>query len=126
MRTLAGNREFAALIGGVPRVGLEKPLNLIRTRIGTCIPDFMVSVFRPGTYDLPPVDPKDPGFLQRFDPRNRAYYVVEVMGFADRKYEESKKRTHPRMRAPRKAEGRWWAESSTRPTARVSSASARC
>ena len=97
VRTLAGNREFAALIGGVPRVRLEKPLNLIRTRIGTCIPDFMVSAFRPGTYDLPPGDPKDPGFLQRFDPRNRAYYVIEVMGFADRKYEESKKRTHPRM-----------------------------
>ena len=97
VRTLAGNREFAALIGGVPRVRLEKPLTLIRTRIGTCIPDFLVSAFRPGTHDLPPGDPKDPGYLQRFDPRNRANYVIEVMGFADRKYEESKKRTHPRM-----------------------------
>ena len=36
--------------------------------------------------------------MQRFDPRNRAYYVIEVMGSDDRKYEESKKRTHPRMR----------------------------
>lgn len=98
VRTLADNREFAAQIGGVPRIGLEKPLNLIRTRIGTCIPDFLVSAFRPGTYDLPPVDPKDPGFLQRLDPRNRAYYVIEVMGSDDRKYEESKRRTHPRMR----------------------------
>ena len=26
------------------------------------------------------------------------YYVIEVMGFEDRKYEESKKRSHPRMR----------------------------
>ena len=98
VRTLAGNPELAALIGGVPRVKLEKPLTLIRTRIGTCLPDFLVSVFRPGTYNLPPGDPKDPGYLQRFDPRHRAYYVIEVMGSDDRKYEESKKRTHPRMR----------------------------
>ena len=98
VRTLAGNPELAALIGGVPRVKLEKPLALIRTRIGTCLPDFLVSVFRPGTYNLPPGDPREPGYLQRFDPRHRAYYVIEVMGSDDRKYEESKKRTHPRMR----------------------------
>ena len=98
VRTLAGTPEFAALIGGVPRVKLEKPLTLIRTRIGTCLPDFLVSVFRPGTHNLPPGDPKDSGYLERFDPRNRAHYVIEVMGFQDRKYEESKKRSHPRMR----------------------------
>ena len=37
-------------------------------------------------------------YLGRFDPRYLAQYVIEVMGFNDRKYEESKKRTHPRMR----------------------------
>ena len=97
VRTLAGNRELAALLGGAPRVELEKPLALIKTRAGTCLPDFVLTVFRPGAYIHLPGGPGDPRHFGRFDPRDRAEYVIEVMGFHDRKYEESKKRTHPRM-----------------------------
>ena len=34
----------------------------------------------------------------RFNPRDRARYVVEVMGFKDPGYERGKEETHPRMK----------------------------
>ena len=79
------------------RIELEKPLALIETTAGTCQPDFLLSVVRPRTHGHLPVGPDDPPYLGRFDPRYLAQYVIEVMGFNDRKYEERKKRTHPRM-----------------------------
>ena len=97
VETLAGNPELAALLGGTLRIELEKPLALIETTAGTCQPDFLLSVVRPRTHGHLPVGPDDPPYLGRFDPRCLAQYVIEVMGFNDRKYEERKKRTHPRM-----------------------------
>ena len=96
--TLAGNPELAALLGGPLRIELEKPVALIETTAGTCEPDFLLSVVRPSTHGHVPVGPDDPPYLGRFDPRYLAQYVIEVMGSDDRKYEESKKRTHPRMK----------------------------
>ena len=98
VETLAGNPELAALLGGPLRIELEKPVALIETTAGTCQPDFLLSVVRPSAHGHLPVGPDDPPYLGRFDPRYLAQYVIEVMGFNDRKYEESKKRTHPRMR----------------------------
>ena len=43
----------------------------------------------------PPAHPKHRG---RFNPRDRARYVVEVMGFKDLDYVRDKEKTHPRMR----------------------------
>ena len=97
VRTLVGNRELAALLGGAVGVELEKPLTIIKTPAGACLPDFLLTVFRPGAYIHLPGGPGDPRHFGRFDPRDRAEYVIEVMGFDDRKYEDSKKRTHPRM-----------------------------
>ena len=96
--TLAGHPGLAALLGGALRIELERPLALIETTAGTCQPDFLLSVVRPRTHGRVPGGPDDPPCLGRFDPRYLAQYVIEVMGFNDRKYEESKKRTHPRMR----------------------------
>ena len=98
VETLGGNPELAALLGGTLRIELEKPLALIETTAGTCQPDFLLSVVRPSAHGHLPGGPDDPPYLGRFDPRYLAQYVIEVMGFNDRKYEERKKRTHPRMR----------------------------
>ena len=97
VRTLAGNRELGALLGGTLGIELEKPLTLIETVEGTCLPDFQLTVFRPGAYGHLPGGPGDPRHFGRFDPRDRARYVIEVMGFDDQEYERSKRRTHPRM-----------------------------
>ena len=97
VRTLAGNPELGALLGGAAGVELEKPLTIIDTTAGVCLPDFLLTVFRPGAYSHLPGGPGDPRHFGRFDPRDRARYVIEVMGFDDPEYERSKKRTHPRM-----------------------------
>lgn len=97
VRTLAGNGELGALLGGAVRIELEKPLTLIETTEGACLPDFQLTVFRPGAYRHLPGGPGDPRHFGRFDPRDRARYVIEVMGFDDAEYEARKKRTHPRM-----------------------------
>lgn len=97
VRTLAGNPELRALLGGTVRLGLEKPLTLIRTAAGDCLPDFLLTAVRPGAHGHPPGGPGDPRHFGRFDPRDQARYVIEVMGLDDPDYERSKKRTHPRM-----------------------------
>ena len=97
VRTLAGNPELGALLGGAVGVELEKPLTIIETTAGACLPDFLLTVFRPGASSHLPSGPGDPRHFGRFDPRDRARYVIEVMGFDDPEYERSKKRTHPRM-----------------------------
>ena len=97
VRTLAGNRDLSALLGGAVGIELEKPLTLIETVEGACLPDFQLTVFRPGAYSHLPGGPGDPRHFGRFDPRDRARYVIEVMGSDDPEYERSKQRTHPRM-----------------------------
>ena len=42
METLAGNPALTARIGGAPRIEIEKPLSLIRTTAGDCLPDFLL------------------------------------------------------------------------------------
>ena len=97
VETLGGNPELAALLGGALRVELEKPLALIETPAGVCLPDFLLSVVRPSAHGHLPGGPDDPPHLGRFDPRYLAEYVIEVMGFDDPEYKRRKKRTHPRM-----------------------------
>ena len=96
-QTLAGNPALAARIGGAPRIEIEKPLSPIRTAAGDCLPDFLLTADRPGAHGHGPGGPGDPRHFGRFDPRDRARYVIEVMGFADADYEAKKRRTHPRM-----------------------------
>ena len=97
VRTLAGNRELAALLGGALGIELEKPLTVIETTAGACLPDFLLTAFRPGAYSHLPGGPGHPRHFGRFDLRDRAHYVIEVMGRDDPEYEKSKKNTHPRM-----------------------------
>ena len=97
VETLGGNPELAALLGGDLRVELEKPLALIDTPAGTCQPDFLLTAVRPNAHGHLPGGPDDPPHFGRFDPRDRACYVIEVMGFDDPEYKRRKKRTHPRM-----------------------------
>ena len=97
VETLGGNPELAALLGGTLRVELEKPLSIIETTAGACLPDFLLSVVRPSAHGHLPGGPDDPPHLGRFDQRYLAQYVIEVMGFDDPEYKRRKKRTHPRM-----------------------------
>ena len=85
-------------LGGTVRVALEKPLAAIEVTGGPCLPDFLLTVARPGAYDHLPGGPGQARHRGRFDPRDRARYVIEVMGSGDPEYEEKKKVTHARMR----------------------------
>ena len=85
-------------LGGTVKVELEKPLAAIEVSGGPCLPDFLVTAARPGAYDHLPGGPGRARHRGRFDPRDRARYVVEVMGSGDPEYEEKKKVTHARMR----------------------------
>ena len=64
---------------------------------GPCLPDFLVTVTRPGAYGHLPGGPGDPRHRGRYDPRDRVRFIVEVMGFDDPQYEARKERTHARM-----------------------------
>ena len=85
-------------LGGAVRVGLEKPLAAIEVTGGGCLPDFLLTVARPGAHGHLPGGPGQACHRGRFDPRDRARYVIEVMGSGDSEYEEKKKVTHARMR----------------------------
>ena len=85
-------------LGGAVRVELEKPLAAIEVTGGACLPDFLLTVARPGAHGHLPGGPGQVSHRGRFDPRDRARYVIEVMGSGDPEYEEKKKVTHARMR----------------------------
>ena len=85
-------------LGGAGRVELEKPLAAIEVTGGPCLPDFLITAVRPGAYDHLPGGPGRARHRGRFDPRDRARYVIEVMGSGDPEYEEKKAVTHARMR----------------------------
>ena len=85
-------------LGGPVRVGLEKPLAAVEVTGGLCLPDFLITVARPGAYRHGPGGPGHARHRGRFDPRDRARYVIEVMGSGEAEYEEKKKITHARMR----------------------------
>ena len=89
--SLRDDKDLHASLGGRLRVELEKPLFQYTVEGGRCLPDFLVTVSRPGeSGDLLPGVPRAGG--------QRLRYVIEVMGFDTPKYEEQKERTHFRMR----------------------------
>ena len=90
VRDLQSDKELQEALGGVVGVELQKPLFQMGVREGSCLPDVLLTVTRPGG----PV-PRVPG--DPFDDGDKARYVFEVMGFDDVKYEEQKERTHRRM-----------------------------
>ena len=101
LRSLVPNLEksekLKKALGGAVRVELEKPLTRTEVAGGPCLPDFLITVTRPKAYSHLPEGPGHPKHHGRFNPRDRARYVVEVMGFKDQGYEMDKEKTHPRM-----------------------------
>ena len=95
---LAGDAGLRRALGGPPRVELEKPLFPFVVRGGPCLPDALVSVTRPGGRDRVPTGPDGPAAQGPFADRDRARYVIEVMGSADAAYERRKETTHARMK----------------------------
>ena len=98
VRGLETDTALGEALGGTVRVELEKPLAAIEVTGGPCLPDFLLTAARPGAYGHLPGGPGQARHRGRFDPRDRARYVIEVMGSGDPEYEEKKKRTHARMR----------------------------
>ena len=97
VRILEKSGKLKKTLGGAVRVELEKPLTRTEVSGGPCLPDFLITVTRPGAYSHLPKGPGHPKHHGRFNPRDRARYVVEVMGFDDEDYERDKEETHPRM-----------------------------
>ena len=91
---LARNVALSDALGGSPRVELEKPLFPFVVRGGPCLPDALLTVTRPGGRDRVSAGPDGLPFADR----DRARYVIEVMGFADAVYERRKENTHARMK----------------------------
>ena len=98
VRTLENSRELQQALDGAVGIELEKPLANIEVAGGPCLPDFLVTVTRPGAYSHLPGGRGHPDHRGRYDPRDRARFIVEVMGLDDPEYEERKERTHARMR----------------------------
>ena len=98
VRNLTKSGKLKKALGGAVRVELEKPLTRTEVAGGPCLPDFLITVTRPGAYSNFPQGPGHPKHRGRFNPRDRARHIVEVMGFKDLDYARDKERTHPRMR----------------------------
>ena len=98
VRNLTKSGKLKKALGGAVRVELEKPLTRTEVAGGPCLPDFLITVTRPGAYSHLPQGPGHPEHRGRFNPRDRARHIVEVMGFDDEDYARDKERTHPRMR----------------------------
>ena len=97
VRNLTKSPKLREALGGAVRVELEKPLTRTEVAGGPCLPDFLITVTRPNAYSHLPQGSGHPKHHGRFNPRDRARYVVEVMGFDDEDYERDKEETHPRM-----------------------------
>ena len=91
VRDLRSDTKLEEALGGVVGVELQKPLFETGVREGTCRPDVLLTVTRPG--GPAPRVPDDP-----FDDSDKVRYVFEVMGFNDAKYEKQKEETHRRMK----------------------------
>ena len=98
VRNLTKSGKLKKALGGTVRVELEKPLTRTEVAGGPCLPDFLITVTRPNAYSHLPQGPGHPKHRGRFNPRDRARYVVEVMGFDDEDYARDKEETHPRMK----------------------------
>ena len=91
VEVLRDDEDLHASLGGPLRIKLEKPLFQYSVEGGRCLPDFLVTVTRPGeSGDWRPGVPYTEGHKVR--------YVIEVMGFDTPLYEERKEKTHSRMR----------------------------
>ena len=97
VRDLRSDRELREVLGGAVEVELQKPLFPVRVREGLCLPDVLLTVTRPGISADRAGDPGAGSPDGPFDDRDRARYVVEVMGFDDAEYERKKEATHRRM-----------------------------
>ncbi|MCY4527622.1 MAG: hypothetical protein OXD46_01145, partial [Chloroflexi bacterium] len=80
------------------RVELEKPLFRFETAGGPCLPDFLLTVARPGRRGHIPGRAGPRRANGWHDAGGIARYVVEVMGFDDPEYERGKADMHRRMR----------------------------
>ena len=98
VRNLTKSGKLKKALGSAVRVELEKPLTRTEVVGGPCLPDFLITVTRPNAYSHLPQGPGHPKHHGRFNPRDRARYVVEVMGFDDEDYARDKEETHPRMK----------------------------
>ena len=85
-------------LGGAVRVELGKPLFRFETAGGHCLPDFLLTVARPGGRGYMPGRPGPRRADGRHDAGTVMRYVVEVMGFDDPEYESGKAEMHRRMR----------------------------
>lgn len=95
---LALDTALTDVLGGPVRVELEKPLFPFVVRGGSCRPDALLTVTRPGGRGRVPAGPDGPLPEGPFEDRDTARYVIEVMGFADEAYERRKENTHARMK----------------------------
>ena len=91
VEVLRDDEVLHASFGGPLRIELEKPLFQYPVEGGRCLPDFLVTVSRPG--ELDDRRPRAPDTESR-----KVRYVIEVMGFDTPLYEERKEKTHSRMR----------------------------
>ena len=57
MKGLETDPGLRGALGGTVRVALEKPLAAIDVAGGPCLPDFLLTVARPGAYDHLPGGP---------------------------------------------------------------------
>ena len=85
-------------LGGAIRAEIEKPLFRFETAGGHCLPDFLLTVARPGVRGHMPGHSGPRRADGRYDAGGVARYVVEVMGFDDPEYERGKVEMHRRMR----------------------------
>ena len=98
VRDLRDDRGLVAALGGGVRVELEKPLFLFEVFGGSCLPDVLVTVTRPHGRGHIPGGQGHPPRDGPFDDRDKARYVIEIMGFDDPEYEKDKEKTHLVMR----------------------------
>ena len=91
VEALRDDVELQASLGGPIQVELEKPIFQYHVVGGTCLPDFLLTVTRPGE-----PDGQHPGVS--YTASHKVRYIIEVMGFDTPEYEDRKKVTHLRMR----------------------------
>ena len=91
VEALRDDVELQASLGGPVQVELEKPIFQYHMVGGTCLPDFLLIVTRPGEPDS-----QHPGVS--YTASHKVRYIIEVMGFDTPEYEDRKKVTHLRMR----------------------------
>ena len=98
VRSLEADPGLRDALGCAVRVEFEKPLFRFETAGGHCLPDFVLTVARPGGHGRMPGPPGLRRYDGRYDAGGVARYVVEVMGFDDSEYERGKTEMHRRMR----------------------------